>query len=119
MLINRFYEVILICLISTIIIETLVAFIFKVRNKKDFLNIILVNIITNPIVVVFPYITYLYNGIIYRNILLIILEVTVVFVEGFIYKKVLKYNKINTYLLSLILNILSYLLGNIISNIIW
>lgn len=119
MLINRFYEVILICLAFTIIIEILIAFICKVRNKKDFLNIILVNIITNPIVVVFPYITYLYKGIVYRNILLIILEVAVVFIEGLIYKKVLKYNKINTYLLSLILNISSYLVGNIISNIIW
>jgi len=119
MLINRFYEVILICLACTIIIEILIALICKVRNKKDFLNILLVNIMTNPIVVVFPYITYLYKGTVYRNILLIILEVAVVFIEGFTYKKVLKYNKINKYILSSILNISSYLLGNIISNIIW
>ena len=119
MLINSFYKVILICLISTIIIEIFIAFIFKVRDKKDFINIILVNIITNPIVVLIPYIIYLYYGVAYRYISLLVLEILTIVVEGFIYKKVLKYNKINAYILSIILNLSSYLIGEILSKIIW
>lgn len=119
MLINSFYKVIVICLISTIIIELILALIFKVRDKKDFLNIILVNIITNPIVVVIPYIIYLYCGVTYRYISLFIFEMLTIIVEGFIYKKVLKYNKINVYVLSLILNVSSYLIGELLGKVIW
>ena len=54
-----------------------------------------------------------------RNIALIILEVLVVFVEGFIYQKYLKKRNINGYLLSLLLNISSYGLGLLINEIIY
>lgn len=119
MLLNKLYEIIIICLISTIIIELFISILLKVKNKKDLLNIILVNIMTNPIVVVIPYVVYLYYGIIYRHVTLLILEILTIFFEGFTYKKVLKYNKINCYILSIILNISSYLIGLIISKIIW
>jgi len=74
---------------------------------------------TNPIVVVIPYVVYLYYGIIYRYITLFILEILTVIVEGFTYKKVLKYNRINCYVLSLILNLSSYVIGIVISKILW
>lgn len=119
MLINSFYKVILICLIATIIIEIITAFICKVRDKKDFINIILVNIITNPIVVVIPYIIYLYYGVTYRYISLFILEVLTVITEGYIFHRVLKYNKINAYVFSMILNVSSYLIGELLGKIIW
>ena len=113
MLIKDIPKIMLICLISTIIIETIFAFIFKVRNKKDFLNIILVNIITNPIVVIIPIYIELIYGLTYRNISLIILEILTVLIEGFIYYKYLDYRKINPYLLSFLLNLLSYFIGEI------
>ena len=42
------------CLLCTIVIELLMAVIIKVKNNKDLVNIILVNIVTNPLVVSIP-----------------------------------------------------------------
>lgn len=105
------------CLLCTIIIEVVMAFILKVRDKKDYLNIMLVNIITNPIVVslpIFIYVKYGYNEYI---ISLIALELLTVLTEGLIYLKVLKYKKINPILLSLMLNASSYLIGEVINKL--
>lgn len=117
MLINDLPLIMLRCLILTIIIEVIIGLILKIKNKKDILNIILVNIITNPIVVSIPVYINIKFGLLERNICLIILEIITLFVEGFIYKKVLNYKKINPYLISLILNMSSYLIGEIINYI--
>lgn len=110
---------IVVSLICTIIIELIISFLLQVKSKKDYVNIILVNAITNPIVVVFPYVLSLYLGIYYRYISLIILEISTVLVEGYIYKKTLKYNRINYYKLSLFLNICSYFIGIILNRILY
>ena len=117
MLINDLPLIMLRCLILTIIIEVIIGLILKIKNKKDILNIILANIITNPIVVSIPVYINIKFGLLERNICLIILEILTLFVEGFIYKKVLNYKKINPYLISLILNMSSYLIGEIINYI--
>ena len=119
MLIRDIPYIMIRCLLLTIIIEVLFFLLLKGRNKKDIINVILVNIITNPIVVIIPIYLNLRYGIIYRNISLIILEISIVLIEGFCYKKSLKYNKINPYLLALILNILSYSIGEIINYLRW
>ena len=103
------------CLALTIIIELIMALILGVRDKKDIINVILVNIITNPIVVLTPILVYLKFGNYYPRIVLFILEILTVIVEGLIYKKVLKYKKINWLLLSLILNVVSFLIGEVIN----
>lgn len=105
------------CLICTIIIEVLVAIILKIRNKKDLLNIILVNILTNPLVVSIPILILIKYGYNARMICLIILEILTVIVEGLIYFKVFNYKKINPFIVSLILNLSSYLIGDIINNL--
>ncbi len=105
------------CLLCTIIIELIIALILKVKNKKDILNIILINIVTNPLVVTIPtymLVKYNYNTSI---ISLIILEILTLLVEGYTYLKVLEYKKINPFLLSLILNTSSYLLGEVINKL--
>lgn len=117
-MLNDLPRIIIICLLCTIIIEVTVALILKIKDKKDILNIILVNVFTNPIVVTTTNLMLIFYGKTYRYISLIMLELLVVFTEGLIYKKVLKFNKINGYLLSLILNLCSYLLGLIIGIII-
>jgi hypothetical protein len=99
----------------TIIIELIIALILGVRNKKDIINIILVNVITNPIVVMSQTLLYIKFGYNIEMIGIAILEVLVVLVEGLIYKKVLNYKKINPILLSLILNALSFLIGELIN----
>lgn len=99
------------CLLLTIVIEVIIGLILKIRNKKDIVMIILINVITNPIAV------FIYSRIIndeLRTIILLIIEIIVVLVEGTFYRKVLNYKKIPPYLLSSILNLCSYLIGTII-----
>ena len=102
------------CLILTILIETVIAFILGYR-KKDLLNVILVNIVTNPIVTTIPVYFNVKYGVFERNIALLVLEITTLFIEGFIYFKCLERRKINPFILSLLLNLASYGLGLIIN----
>ena len=106
------------CLLCTIVIEVIVSLILRVKDKKDILNILLVNVLTNPLVVTIPILIALRYGIYYQKITLYILEVLTVITEGFIYLKVLNYKKINPFVLSLLLNLSSYLIGLLINNII-
>lgn len=118
MLINDLPKVMIISLICTLIIEISIAFILKYRGK-DLVNVLLVNILTNPLLnSVIVAINY-YYGLKARNISLYIFEVLVVLIEGFIYHKYLERRKINGFLLSLILNVSSYVLGLFINKIIY
>lgn len=111
---NSIVKSMIICLICTLVIEIIFAVILRVRDKKDLLNIALVNILTNPLVVSISLYIHIYYGNYYYRISMIILELLVLFIEGFIYKRVLK-KQINPYVLSLILNASSYGLGLIIN----
>ena len=105
------------CLVLTILIEGIIAVIIGIRDKKDILNIILVNIITNPIVVSLPFVFLIVFGYTYYKISFYILEVITLLVEGLIYYKVLNYKKINPFIISLILNGSSYLIGELLNNL--
>lgn len=118
-MINLYLKVLIVCLLSTIIVEVIVSLLLKVRDKKDILNIILVNIMTNPLLVSITVYINIFYGLKYKNIIIYPLEILVVLVEGLVYKRYLKYKKINPYLLSLILNISSYLIGLFINRIIY
>lgn len=89
-------------------------FLLGIRGKYNFLVLILVNIITNPVIV------YIANLLILlgRNAILIwlipLLEIIVVIIEGLLFKKYLDYKKMNVYLLSFIMNLLSFCIGIII-----
>ena len=116
--INELPLIMLICLSSTIMIELIMSLLLGIRNEKDILNVILVNIMTNPLVVsILMYITY--NRLFNTTISIITLEILVILTEGFTYKKVLTFDKINPYVLSLILNISSYFIGGLLNNIIY
>lgn len=96
----------------TIIIETLLAYILKIREKEDLLNIIIINFITNVALNIFIIISsILFNKLIIN---IILLEILIIVVEGIFYKKKLSYKKINPFLISLILNTVSYLFSIII-----
>lgn len=110
-MINKLPYYMLVALISTIIIETTLGYIFKIRKKKDLINIVLVNIITNPLVVSIGFVINIKYGLNYRRIFMIFIEIVVVILEGFIYKKCMM-NK--PYKLSFLLNLGSYLIGKII-----
>ena len=53
MIINDLPIIMIKCLLITIIIEVLISILLGLR-KKDILNVILVNIVTNPLVVSIP-----------------------------------------------------------------
>ncbi len=118
-MINLYLKILIVCLLSTIIVEVIVSLLLKVRDKKDILNIILVNIMTNPLLVSITVYINIFYGLKYKNIIIYPLEILVVLVEGLVYKRYLKYKKINPYLLSFILNISSYLIGLFINRIIY
>ena len=118
-MIKLYFKIIIISLFSTTLIEVICSYLFKIRNKKDIINIILVNIMTNPLLVtILIYINIMF-GLKYRNILVYPLEILVVLIEGLVYKKYLSYKKINPFVLSLVLNSLSYILGLLINNIVY
>lgn len=118
MLIEDLPIVMLRSLLITIFVEIIVAIILRYR-KKDLLNVLLVNILTNPLLNSLVVYINVYYGLMARNISLLILEILVVIIEGMIYQKYLDSRKINGYVLSLILNASSYIVGMIINNFIY
>ena len=46
MLLYALPKIMIICLISTLLIECTIAFILGIRNKKDILNVFLVNVLS-------------------------------------------------------------------------
>lgn len=118
MRINDLPIIMLYCLVITIVIEVIGALLIGVRDKKDILNVILINLVTNPLVTSIPIFMLVYYGFKERVIMLIILELLTFIGEGFIYSKTLVFKKVNPYLLSLILNLLSYGVGEFVNYII-
>ena len=119
MLLQMLPSIMLKCLLVTLIIECLLSFILRVKDKKDYLNIILVNLLTNPLLVSFTILSGVMISMEFRMILTIIMEILAFIVEGFIYYKTLKYKKLNGFVLSLLLNLASYFVGGIFNSIIW
>lgn len=99
-------------LVVTILLEVLSALIIKIRDNKDIINIILVNVLTNPLLVSITYVIFLKFGEEIQKIVEAVMEITILIVEGILYKKYLKNDKINPFLISFILNLSSYTIGS-------
>ena len=109
-------ESLIISLVLTVFIEVTVALLLGIRGEKNIETIIWINCITNPVVVGTTNLTYmLSNNMMIRNMVLAILEVAVVFVEGFLIKKYLDNPKCKPYLYAFVLNATSFGLGVIFS----
>lgn len=106
-------------LLITLGIEGLMSVILGIRKKSDFIMVMLVNVLTNPIVVSFSFLAGFYFGLTANIITLIVLELAALACEGFIYSKTLSFKKINPYLFSFILNVSSYFLGQVINRFIY
>lgn len=104
---------------GTIIIECIGAWLLKIRDKYDLLNVLLVNVLTNPLVVSVAFVINVTYGLFYRHIAMIFLELGAFVIEGFIYCRNLQYKKLNGFIISFILNITSFSLGIIINKIVW
>lgn len=105
----------IISLISTIIIELAISIIIGVRKRNDIITIITVNTLTNPIVVFIANIVYTLENTLLYWMIVTTMEIIVVFIEGKIYNKILKFKKISGLELSFINNVVSFGTGLIIS----
>ena len=96
----------------TIALETGFFLLIGKRNKKDLLLLLLVNVLTNPVVVLTYWLAVLYTN--WNAVIIIIpLEVLAVLIEGRYYKKYGRDFK-RPYLFSLAANIFSYGIGLLI-----
>ncbi len=112
-------ESLIVSVVLTIVIEVVLSLLLGLRGEKNIETIIWINCITNPIVVGMTNIVYIVSqNLIARNVTLAILEIIVVFLEGFLFSKILKNLKIKPYIYSLYLNVLSFGIGLIINLII-
>ena len=110
MRVNDIPLVMLYCLASTIVIEGLLAFLWGLRKRSELLVTLLVNVMTNPLLVSIGYAFALRFGTRAHSISTAVMEVLVVFAEGLVYKKFLPQQK-HPFLLSLFLNAGSFLIG--------
>lgn len=99
--------------ILTLIIEYIIIKLIFVK-RKVFIPVFLVNILTNPFVVYIYNIISLYS-LEYKDIVLIVLELLVVIVEGYVYRYLLEINIKKALIVSLISNIVAYLIGILLS----
>ena len=97
-----------------LVLETTIGYILGARKNRNLITVILSNIITNPVVVVLALLltVHLYQ---WRIWWVIALEVAAVFAEGWIYSKYKIFPKGNPYVISFVLNLLSYTTGEIIN----
>ena len=98
----------------TILIECAAAWLFGVRTKRDQTTVVLVNLLTNPLVVSLGAATSLWIGIKAVRPVTLVMEALVVVIEGAVYKKTLVSER-NPYVLSLICNLASFLIGEILN----
>ena len=99
--------------ILTLIIEYIIIKLIFIK-KKVFVPVVLVNVLTNPLVVYVYSIMSVYSFE-YKDIILIILELLVVIVEGFVYKYLLEINLKKAIIISFVSNAIAYLTGVLIS----
>lgn len=95
--------------VLTLLIEFLLIKPFFLKEKV-FVPIFLANLLTNPLVV------YLYNlAIVFlytqKDIILVIMEVAVVWVEAYVYKELLKIGWKRAFVISFLANLVAYLVG--------
>lgn len=111
-------ESLIISLVLTIILESFLAILVNIKDRESLSTLIWINCLTNPIVVYLTNMSRLIiNNTYITNLILIFLEIIVVFVEGYLFKKNLKNLKINSYIFSIYLNGLSFLIGVLLSYI--
>lgn len=106
------------CLLLTIAIEVFIGFLLEIKKRKDIITIIIVNVITNPIVVSVPIFIHYKYGHNYYLLSLLLLEILTVLFEGLIYKLKFDYKRLNPFYISLLLNLSSYLIGELINSFI-
>ena len=102
------------CLFLTVILEEAAAVLIGIRTGFDLTVILFVNILTNPIVVFIGMVMEAYTAV-PRALYLTVLEGAVFVAEALIYRRLLYTRKPSPFLVSLILNCVSFFIGTTIS----
>lgn len=98
-------------MIINLLIEVIVAFIIGVRNKWDISMVGIINLISNPVMnsLLIPIRKWYYFNNIFDYIIVLIFELIVIVLEGLFFKKYFTKKKKNPFILSAIINIVSFL----------
>lgn len=107
-----------ICLLLTVILEEGAALMIGIRKGFDLTVILFVNTLTNPIGVLTGLLMAAYTTV-PRAVYVTLLELAVFFVEALIYKKLLYTKKPSPFIVSLILNGVSFFIGTTVSGLIF
>lgn len=98
----------------TLILELGAAVLLGIRSRRDLLAVGLINVVTNPLVVL-VFNLFFYFGHTAPWYWVAGLELAAVLAEGFLFSLCLSYKRIHPFLLSLILNGISYFGGLLLS----
>lgn len=99
----------------TLVLELSGALALGMRRKEDLLLVGLVNVLTNPLVVLICNLVLLFSGAPAPWFLMAALEISAVVAEGWIYRRGLSFQRIRPFILSVILNGISYMGGLLLS----
>ena len=103
------------CLSLTLVLELFAAAVLGLRGR-DLLFVVLANVVTNPVLVSVTTLVFTLRGLTTYYVSLVFFEAAAVLTEGLIFKFALK-PKLNPFLLSLLLNVFSALIGNVINGV--
>lgn len=106
-----------VCLLLTLVLEEGTALIFGVRRKFDLAVIFFTNTLTNPVVVLTGMLLASFTAIPYWAYITV-LELIVLVVEALIYRKLLYTKKPSPFVLSLLLNSVSFFIGSTLASLI-
>ena len=112
----EYLKLLVIALFLTIAIEVGIAWLFRLRSKKELGTVILINVITNPLLNYLILINSYFHLVKQTGVLTLALEVCVVFAEWRLLLWVLRLGVKRMLVLSLIMNTCSYLAGLLIFN---
>lgn len=101
----------------TVLIECAAAWILGARTRRDQEMVALANLLTNPMVVSIGAAVSLIDYGLVRPVTLV-MEAGVVIIEGVVYKKTIDI-KTGPYKLSLICNLTSYLIGEVLNSFVF
>lgn len=117
MVVKQIILTLIVCLILTLVLEEITALIVGVRKGFDLTVILFSNLLTNPVVVFSGMLLASFTNI-PRPVYIIVLELAAFITEALIYRKLLFTKKPSPFLLSLILNSVSFFAGTTLSSLI-
>ena len=111
MIASELIHSLLVSLLITELLELPAAFLAGIRNKRDLFLIFLIDLITNPVLVMILNGIIIFTGDTPPGHLVIGLEIAVVIAEYLLFKICLRPGRIHPLVLSLLLNTISFLGG--------